>query len=106
MIVPIGISFMTFQQISYIVDVYRNRNYGYTLMEYALYVSFFPYVISGPIVRHNELIPQLRDSGRKAFNAENFAKGLYAFILGLGKKVLIADTFAAVANAGFNMWAA
>lgn len=102
MIVPIGISFMTFQQISYIVDVYRNRNYGYSLMEYALYVSFFPYVISGPIVRHNELIPQLRDSGRKAFNAENFAKGLYAFILGLGKKVLIADTFAAVANAGFN----
>lgn len=100
-IVPVGISFMTFQQISYLVDVYRNKEIKYCFREYALYAIFFPYVISGPIVRHNQLIPQLRDVSRKHFDAERFAKGLYAFALGMGKKILIADTFASVANVGF-----
>ncbi len=102
LVVPVGISFITFQQISYLVDVYRNSEVKYCLREYMLYALFFPYVISGPIVRHNQLIPQLRDSGRKKFNSEQFAKGIYAFALGLGKKVLIADTFANVANVGFS----
>lgn len=102
LLVPIGISFITFQQISYIVDTYRDSSIRYTLMEYLLYATFFPYVISGPIVRHNYLIPQLHEEYRKHFNDENFAKGLYAFSMGMGKKVLIADTFAKVANIGFN----
>lgn len=101
-LIPIGLSFMTFQQISYIVDVYRDSRIKYSLLEYSLYAIFFPYVISGPIVRHNFLIPQLREKNRKSFHSESFAKGIYAFTLGLGKKVLIADTFGMVANIGFN----
>lgn len=101
-IIPVGISFMTFQQISYLVDVYRNKEIKYCFREYVLYATFFPYVISGPIVRHNQLIPQLRDIERKKFNSEKFSKGIYAFSMGLGKKILIADTFAKVANVGFS----
>lgn len=92
---------MTFQQISYIVDVYRDNNIRYSLLEYSLYVMFFPYVISGPIVRHNFLIPQFREEDRKEFNEENFAKGVYGFAVGLAKKVLLADTLAKVVNIGF-----
>lgn len=101
-VVPIGISFITFQQISYIVDAYKQGECKYCFREYALYALFFPYVISGPIVRHNHLIPQLRDVERKKFNSEKFAKGIYIFAMGLAKKILIADTFANVANVGFS----
>ena len=55
---------------------YRNKEIKYCFREYALYAIFFPYVISGPIVRHNQLIPQLRDLERKKFNSEKFAKGI------------------------------
>ena len=74
-------------------------------MEYAVYVSFFPQFIQGPIVLMEEMLPQLRDKSKKKWNDEDFAKGLYAFALGLSKKVLIADVLAGVVNIGYKeMW--
>ena len=86
---------------SYLVDSYRGQTKGYGFIEYALFVSYFPQLIAGPIVLHNEVIPQFRDeSKRKIINA-NMAKGIYIFALGLFKKVLIADTFGKAVTWGF-----
>lgn len=100
-VLPLGISFYTFQQLSYVIDYYKRDCEKYSLLEYASYVSFFPQLIAGPIVYHNELIPQFRDETRKRINAGNFSKGIYAFSLGLAKKVLIADTFSKVVTIGY-----
>ena len=64
-VLPLGISFYTFQQLSYVIDYYRHDCDKYSLLEYAAYVSFFPQLIAGPIVYHDELIPQFRDEERK-----------------------------------------
>ncbi len=101
LLMPLGISFFTFQQISYVVDSYRKEMKCYSLIEYAAYVFFFPQLVAGPIVLHTELIPQFLDKTKKSFSQEWFAKGLYSFALGLGKKVLLADTLGLVVNAGF-----
>lgn len=98
---PLGISFYTFQQLSYVIDSYRQECEKYSLVEYAAYVSFFPQLIAGPIVYHDELIPQFRDKNRKRFNPECFSKGVYAFSLGLAKKVLVADTFSKIVTIGY-----
>ena len=95
---PLGISFFTFQQISFIVDAYRGQVPDYDFLTYACYVTFFPQLIAGPIVTHDELIPQLRDVSKKTFNWDNFSKGLYIFAIGLGKKVLLADVFGVAVN--------
>ena len=84
-VLPLGISFYTFQQLSYVIDYYRQDCEKYSLLEYAAYVSFFPQLIAGPIVYHNELIPQFRDESRKKIDTENFSKGIYAFVLGIAK---------------------
>jgi D-alanyl-lipoteichoic acid acyltransferase DltB (MBOAT superfamily) len=89
---PLGISFFTFQQISYLVDSYRGETGGYDFAEYALFVVFFPQLIAGPIVLHQEMIPQFRDARRKVFNQDKMAKGVWWLAIGLAKKVLIADT--------------
>ena len=100
---PLGISFFTFQQLSYIIDSYKRDNNikKYNFIDYALFVTYFPKLLSGPIVTHDEMIPQLGDESRKKFNSDNFAKGLYAFALGLGKKVIIADSFSLLVNQAF-----
>ncbi|MBO7251206.1 MAG: MBOAT family protein [Oscillospiraceae bacterium] len=100
-LLPLGISFFTFQQISYIVDAYRGEVKQYNFLQYASFVAYFPQLIAGPIVTHDELIPQFMDQQRKQFSWDNFAPGLYMFVLGLAKKVLIADTFGIAANWGF-----
>lgn len=100
-ILPLGISFFTFQQISYLVDSYRGETKGYGFDEYILFVSFFPQLIAGPIVMHSEIIPQFRDKEKRRFIAENFSKGMYIFALGLFKKVIIADTFGIAVEWGF-----
>lgn len=100
-LLPLGISFFTFQQVSYLVDAYRGEVQQYSLLQYASFVSYFPQLIAGPIVTHDELIPQFMDESKKRFNWDNFARGLFMFALGLGKKVLIADTFGLAANWGF-----
>lgn len=98
---PLGISFFTFQQISYIVDSYRGETKEYRLDEYALFVSFFPQLIAGPIVLHSEIIPQFRNRKNRRMIPENFSKGMYIFALGLFKKVIIADTFGEAVSFGF-----
>lgn len=102
-VLPLGISFFTFQQISYLVDSYCGKALKeYTFDEYALFVTFFPQLIAGPIVLHSEMAPQFRNPENRRINPENFAKGLYIFALGLFKKVIIADTFATAVNFGFD----
>lgn len=98
---PLGISFYTFQQLSYVIDSYKKECESYSLLEYAAYVSFFPQLVAGPIVYHDELIPQLRDEKNHHLNYENLSKGIYAFSMGLAKKVLIADTFSKVVTIGY-----
>lgn len=102
LILPLGISFFTFQQLSFLIDTYRSETQKYSLLDYANFISFFPQLIAGPIVTHDELIPQLTDKCRKKFNWDNFAKGLYIFVLGLSKKVLIADVFGSAVDAGYD----
>ncbi|MCR5196845.1 MAG: MBOAT family protein [Pseudobutyrivibrio sp.] len=99
---PLGISFFTFQQISFIVDTYRGEVPGYDFLTYACYVTFFPQLVAGPIVTHDEMIPQLRDESRKKVNWDNMAKGFYMFAMGLAKKVLLADVFGVAVNWGFS----
>lgn len=100
-LLPLGISFFTFQQVSYVVDAYRGEVQQYNFLQYASFVVYFPQLIAGPIVTHDELIPQFGDLNKKRFNWDNFSKGAFMFALGLAKKVLIADTFGIAANWGF-----
>ena len=100
-LLPLGISFFTFQQISFIVDAYRGEIPKYGFINYACFVSYFPQLIAGPIVTHDELIPQFMDEAKKRFNSDNFAQGLFIFTLGLAKKVLLADTFSDAVIYGF-----
>lgn len=102
-LLPLGISFFTFQQLSYVIDSYkRDKNIKqYNFLDYALFVTYFPQLIAGPIVTHDEMVPQFADISKKKFNYDNFAKGLYAFALGMGKKVIIADSFGLLVDAGF-----
>ena len=100
---PLGISFFTFQQLSYVIDSYkRDKNIAaYNFFDYALFVTYFPQLIAGPIVTHDEMVPQFADISKKKFNPDNFAAGLYGFALGLGKKIIIADSFGLFVDAGF-----
>lgn len=100
-LLPLGISFFTFQQISFVVDAYRGEVIKYNFVQYASFVTYFPQLIAGPIVTWDELIPQFKDETKKKFNWDNFAKGIYIFILGLSKKVLLADVFGNAVNWGF-----
>jgi D-alanyl-lipoteichoic acid acyltransferase DltB (MBOAT superfamily) len=101
-LLPIGISFYTFMQIAWLTDVYRQGGYRYDFVSYCLYVTFFPYVISGPIVYHKEIIPQLESKQAQKFNIDNLCRGIFIFSIGLFKKTAIADTLAIIANGGFN----
>ena len=99
---PLGISFFTFQQISYLVDCYREKEgLKYHFFEYAAYVTFFPQLVAGPIVMHSELVPQLKRKENKTINFGNMSRGLYVFALGLGKKVLVADSLSKIVAIGF-----
>ena len=98
---PLGISFFTFQQIGFLSDAYKGEVGACSLREYVLFVSFFPYVSSGPIVNAQEMLPQYRQIGRQRLDWVKFSGGLYLFALGLSKKVLLADTFGKAVDAGY-----
>lgn len=100
-LMPIGISFFTFGQISFIVDRSRGEAPHYPLSDYALYMTYFPKLIQGPIAFHKEMIDQFRDREKRAFNSDLFARGMMSFTIGLGKKVLLADTLSKSVNYGF-----
>lgn len=102
LILPLGISFFSFQQISFVIDTYKGEVENYSFFDYAMFVTYFPQLIAGPIVLHKELIPQFREVGKRQISWENLSKGLYQFVGGLAKKVLVADTFGKVVNWGFS----
>jgi alginate O-acetyltransferase complex protein AlgI len=90
-ILPLGISFFTFQQIAYLVDSYRGETREYNFLHYCLFVTFFPQLIAGPIVHHKEMMPQFNKSSIYSLSSKNLAIGLTIFIIGLFKKVVLAD---------------
>jgi alginate O-acetyltransferase complex protein AlgI len=103
-ILPLAISFFTFQQIAWLVDVSKSDAKIPSFFNYALFVSFFPQLIAGPIVHHSEMMPQFENRGgkRQVFNVSDFNVGLTLFTLGLFKKVVLADQFALFANPVFS----
>jgi len=97
---PIGISFYTFESISYTVDVYRREIYpAPSLLHYAGFIAFFPHLIAGPIIRYRDIGPQLVGAKHELSKC---CRGVMLFIIGFGKKLLIADSVAPVANAVFD----
>jgi alginate O-acetyltransferase complex protein AlgI len=99
---PLAISFFTFQQIAYLVDSYRKETQEYDFLNYALFVTFFPQLIAGPIVHHKEMMPQFASKYKQVKKYKNIAVGIFIFSIGLFKKVVIADTFALFATQGFD----
>ncbi len=100
---PLAISFFTFQQIAYLVDSYRLETQEYDFLNYAVFVTFFPQLIAGPIVHHKEMMPQFANIRTKVINYKNIALGLFIFSIGLFKKVIIADTFSVWSTNGFDL---
>lgn len=100
-VLPLGISFFTFTQIAYLVDAFAGRVRDYRFVHYALFVTYFPHLIAGPILHHGEMIRQFDDAKIYRPRRENFEVGCSIFAIGLAKKVLIADTLAPYANALF-----
>lgn len=101
-VLPLGISFFTFTQIAYLVDSYRNEVKEMDYLNYTLFVTFFPHLLAGPILHHKEMMPQFDAIKNKVINYRNIVSGLFLFSIGLFKKVVIADTFALWADAGFD----
>lgn len=91
-ILPLAISFFTFQQISYLVDAYRGETSEYNFLHYSLFVCFFPQLIAGPIVHHKEILPQFMRRESMSPRLSNFAVGISIFAIGLFKKTVIADS--------------
>ena len=102
-ILPLGISFFTFQQISFLVDAYTNQQFKYSFLKYFVFVSFFPQLIAGPICRHAQIIPQLNHSNifDNSF-LKNLMMGLSIFIIGLFKKNVLADNLKLIASPIFD----
>lgn len=101
-ILPVGISFFTFQQLSYIIDCYRKELNGCSFFDYGLLVSFFPKILSGPLVSNKDFFAQLQEEKNRNISFNNLSVGLYLLAMGLGKKVILADYLAVIANKGFN----
>jgi D-alanyl-lipoteichoic acid acyltransferase DltB (MBOAT superfamily) len=100
-VLPLAISFFTFQQIAYLVDVQRGQEAEPNPWRYALFVLFFPQLIAGPIVHHRQVRPQFASLAGWQANSEKLALGVTAFSVGLFKKVVLADSLAPYADAGF-----
>ena len=100
-ILPIGISFFTFQQIAFLVDTYKGDKVGENFVSYCLFVSFFPQLIAGPIVHHSEMLPQFEGARKKAVSVD-MSIGLSILAFGLFKKIVLADNIAIFASKVFN----
>lgn len=101
-VLPLGVSFFTFTQTAYLVDVYRGETKEYTKSDYLLFVTIFPHLIAGPILYHKDMIPQFSLADNYKINYKNLAYGIVWFTIGLFKKVVIADKLAVWANQVFN----
>lgn len=102
MILPLGISFYTFQQIAYLIDTYRNETVRCSFLDYCLFTSFFPKLVQGPIVSHNDIMPQIQNLVGQKMNFDNLSRGIYVFAIGLSKKVLVADHFGKIVDFGYS----
>ncbi len=100
-VLPLGISFFTITQIAFLVDAYEGLVEERDLLNYALFVTFFPHLLAGPILHHKEMMPQFERLRNKVVNWKNLYLGLVLFFIGLFKKTVLADQFAAWANPGF-----
>ena len=101
-ILPLGISFFTITQMVYLVDCYEGVAKDHNLVNYTLFVSFFPHLLAGPILYHKSMMKQFANPETKTVQWENIARGFTLFIIGLAKKVLLADTFMTYVSPGFN----
>ncbi len=101
-LLPLAISFFTFQQITYLVDAYRDVTHEHKFLNYCLFVTFFPQLIAGPIVHHKEMMPQFDRPGFSCFKIGRIGVGLAIFTLGLFKKVVLADGLSAYASPTFD----
>lgn len=100
-VLPLGISFFTLQQLAFVIDVYTGQAKENKFIDYGLFVTFFPQLVAGPIVHYKDIIPQFQSKDNKSFKAESLSLGIFIFTIGLFKKVIIADTFAPFASEGF-----
>jgi D-alanyl-lipoteichoic acid acyltransferase DltB (MBOAT superfamily) len=100
-VLPLGISFFTFTQIAYLVDVYRGTAREARFIHYALFVSYFPHLIAGPILHHSEMMPQFTRDDVYSWDSDRFVNGMVVFIIGLAKKVVLADGIAAFVGPAF-----
>ncbi len=104
-ILPLGISFFTFTQIAYLVDLHEGGATHQDFGSYALFVTFFPHLIAGPILHHKEMMPQFQRDRRYRLDLSDLAVGFSWFIMGLGKKAILADNLARIANPAFDAYA-
>lgn len=100
-VLPLAVSFFTFLQIAFLVDVYRGDKTGYSFLDYLLFVTFFPHLVAGPLVHHRELIRQFKPAATQ-FSSRRFSIGLTILVIGLFKKVVLADTLAGTATPIFD----
>ncbi|MEE1067742.1 MAG: MBOAT family O-acyltransferase, partial [Fibrobacteraceae bacterium] len=101
LLLPMGISFYTFQSLSYVIDVYRKKiSAEKSFLQYSLYVTFFPQLVAGPIENAKHLLPQVRFE-EKSFAIENFREGTFRILQGFFKKAILADTLATIADPVF-----
>lgn len=98
---PLGISFFTFQQIAYLINVKKKEEKVPNLLEYSLFIAFFPQLAAGPIVFAKDVMTQYQDDKNRFFNIDNFSPGLFLFAIGLFKKAVIADTLNEFAENAF-----
>lgn len=105
-VLPIGISFYTFTQVAYIVDCWAGKVQERRFVHYLLFVTYFPHLIAGPVLHHAQMMPQFADPATYRPQAERIARGLTIFVLGLAKKMLLADPLGQYADLVFNSAAA
>ena len=101
-LLPLGISFFTFQMLAYVIDVYKDGKPAATLLDYALFVTFFPQLIVGPVVKRGELLPQTEGEGLLRFDTVNVYRGALLFSVGCAKKILLADPLIAFASSFYS----
>ena len=101
-VLPLGISFFTFTQIAFLIDTHRGKADEADFVNYLLFVTFFPHLIAGPVLHHSQMMPQFKKPAIYRWNSEDVAAGLAIFILGLAKKVLIADSLSEFASPVFS----
>ena len=101
-VLPIGISFFTFQLIAYLVDCYRQEMKQYDFVNYLLFITFFPQLIVGPIIHHSEVVPQFKNEENLKLNLDHISLGLFLFSIGCAKKILLADPMTTDAQTFFN----